>query len=307
VSPIIAGDSRQCSEPSYRETRPHDPSRVPNDVFRLFQVSAGGTRQAEKVSDERPQMITRIQLGASRLEHLHPKVVPVFLNETWMHLGDPKDRPAPVKRYSFSYLAALFRRQHIQYLLRRGLRKLLGLAEDSAAPHGETEELYGRTHFQEFFYRKGDALPFDNGSINYIFSEHFLEHLFFDEALSLLKECHRILKPFGVIRTCVPDADLRTYEPPEPVGFPDVKLPYTHTAKHKTRWSVYSLTEALAGAGFKPLPLRYCDRFGQYVFVHPSAVEEAYECCPDHEMIFDLSYIRRIDSLIVDGIKTPPA
>lgn len=167
----------------------------------------------------------------------------------------------------------------------------------------QKDEIYRRTNFREFYYQKGDTLPFEDSSINYIFSEHFFEHLFLDEALSLLKECYRILRPFGVVRVCVPDADLRTYEPPEPVGFPDIKLPFTHHSKHKTRWSVYSLAEVLRVAGFDTLPLRYCDESGKYVRVEPSKNRKAYERCLDQEMVFDLSYINRIDSLIIDGLK----
>ena len=225
---------------------------------------------------------TRLQLGASRLEYLEPRVLQAFLDKTWIHLGEAP--PAA---------------EH----LREGSQQVFPIPH---TPEGlESEEPYRRTNFQEFYYQKGDALRFDDSSIDYIFSEHFFEHLFLDEALSLLKECCRILKPYGVIRTCVPDADLRTYEPPEPVGFPDVQLPFTAPAKHKTRWSVYSLAEALRLAGFEPIPLRYCTRSGQYICIEPSDIKDAYGCCPDPRMVFDLSYIMRIDSLIVDGVKKP--
>lgn len=248
-------------------------------------------------------MVTRLQLGASRLEDLDPKTLQVFLDKTWMHLGSPEYKVRSLKGYSISYLTEIFRKHSISYILKRGFRKVLWRDKRSGTMNLEIDEIYSRTNFREFYYKKGDILMFDNSSINYIFSEHFFEHLFFDEALSLLKECYRILKPFGVIRTCVPDADLRTYEPPEPVGFPDIKLPYNNPSKHKTRWSVYSFAEALRAAGFEPIPLRYCDKSGQYIRVNPSDIKKTYEHCPDQEMVFNLSYIKRIDSLIVDGIK----
>ena len=50
----------------------------------------------------------------------------------------------------------------------------------------DMSEIYNRTNFCDFYYQKGDRLPFDDNSINLVFSEHFFEHLFFDEALSLL-------------------------------------------------------------------------------------------------------------------------
>jgi hypothetical protein len=96
---------------------------------------------------------------------------------------------------------------------------------------------------------------------------------------------------------------LRVYEEPEPVGFPNRRLDFTHPAKHKTRWSVYMLSEALTLAGFVPVALRYCDRIGNYVNRDPVDQHQWYTRCPDREVVFDLSYIQRPQSLIVDGVK----
>lgn len=48
-------------------------------------------------------------------------------------------------------------------------------------------------------------LPFDDNSIDCIYSSHTLEHLYLDQAKNLLKECFRVLKPKGVIRIVLPD------------------------------------------------------------------------------------------------------
>jgi len=53
-----------------------------------------------------------------------------------------------------------------------------------------------------------ERLPYDTGSVDRIFSEHFLEHLHRHDAVKLLKECRRVMIPGGVIRVSVPD--LRT-------------------------------------------------------------------------------------------------
>lgn len=50
-------------------------------------------------------------------------------------------------------------------------------------------------------------LPYDNGTVDFIFSEHFLEHITRDEALQLLRECHRVLRPKSTIRTTVPSLE----------------------------------------------------------------------------------------------------
>jgi predicted SAM-dependent methyltransferase len=50
-----------------------------------------------------------------------------------------------------------------------------------------------------------DDLPFPNHSVDYLYCSHFLEHLSRPDALHLLKEARRILKPSGTFRICVPD------------------------------------------------------------------------------------------------------
>lgn len=52
-----------------------------------------------------------------------------------------------------------------------------------------------------------NPIPFEDSTFDYIFSEHFLEHLEYDEGMRLLKECFRILKPRGKIRTATPDME----------------------------------------------------------------------------------------------------
>lgn len=53
--------------------------------------------------------------------------------------------------------------------------------------------------------RKG--LPFADGSVDGIYSEHFLEHLTQGEGLRFLRDCRRVLKPNGRIRIAMPDLD----------------------------------------------------------------------------------------------------
>ncbi len=48
-------------------------------------------------------------------------------------------------------------------------------------------------------------LPFDDGSVRYIFAEHMIEHIEYAEAENLLSECRRVLAPGGVVRMTTPD------------------------------------------------------------------------------------------------------
>jgi predicted SAM-dependent methyltransferase len=50
-----------------------------------------------------------------------------------------------------------------------------------------------------------ERLPFPDNSFDYIYSEHLIEHIPLDAALRHLRDCHRILKPGGVVRLSTPD------------------------------------------------------------------------------------------------------
>ncbi|HLJ40209.1 MAG TPA: methyltransferase domain-containing protein [Candidatus Acidoferrales bacterium] len=56
-------------------------------------------------------------------------------------------------------------------------------------------------------------LPFPPDSAEVIYSSHLLEHLYFEEAKELVRECFRVLAPGGVLRIVVPDlrAIIREY------------------------------------------------------------------------------------------------
>jgi predicted SAM-dependent methyltransferase len=49
------------------------------------------------------------------------------------------------------------------------------------------------------------TFPFHWDSFDFIFSEHMIEHLSFQEGVGMLKECRRVLKPGGVIRIATPN------------------------------------------------------------------------------------------------------
>jgi predicted SAM-dependent methyltransferase len=47
--------------------------------------------------------------------------------------------------------------------------------------------------------------PFEDGSLDYIYSEHMIEHVPWKDGLFMLRECRRVLKPGGAIRVATPD------------------------------------------------------------------------------------------------------
>ena len=57
------------------------------------------------------------------------------------------------------------------------------------------------------------GIPFKNESFNVVYHSHVLEHFSKSDGLMLLKDCHRVLQPGGVLRIVVPDLEqiARTY------------------------------------------------------------------------------------------------
>lgn len=48
------------------------------------------------------------------------------------------------------------------------------------------------------------GIPFGENTIPAIYSSHFLEHLFQEDAAALIRECYRVMRPGGIVRICVP-------------------------------------------------------------------------------------------------------
>ena len=48
-------------------------------------------------------------------------------------------------------------------------------------------------------------LPFPDGLIDAVFHEHLIEHLTYHDAIQVLSECARVLRPGGILRVTVPD------------------------------------------------------------------------------------------------------
>lgn len=49
--------------------------------------------------------------------------------------------------------------------------------------------------------------PFAEGTFDYVFSEHQIEHLTHEQGLRMLRESHRVLRPGGAIRVATPDLE----------------------------------------------------------------------------------------------------
>jgi len=52
-----------------------------------------------------------------------------------------------------------------------------------------------------------NPLPFADNSVDFIFNEHFFEHLTVEEAKKVMTDIGRVLKPGGVMRIAMPDLE----------------------------------------------------------------------------------------------------
>ena len=82
-------------------------------------------------------------------------------------------------------------------IVKRGLR-MCGVLSDAHMTAWPEEIVY-------FDVRK--PLPFDDRSVESIYSSHLLEHLYLFDAQAVLGESRRVLAPGGVLRLALPDAE----------------------------------------------------------------------------------------------------
>lgn len=118
-------------------------------------------------------------------------------------------------------------------------------------------------------------LPVADGSVDAIFHEHLLEHLPPAEGLALTRECHRLLRPGGILRIGVPDFGQYARSYAGDGGFvdivrPDVPTPLLALSEvaygygHRSLWDEATLVGLLEEIGFGA---RAC-AFGESV-LHP--------------------------------------
>lgn len=105
------------------------------------------------------------------------------------------------------------------------------------------------------------GLPFDDASVDYVYSSHALEHCFREDAQATLIEAHRVLKPGGWIRVAVPDLEhaIALYR----VGKKDQALGYFFASsragsseRHQYMYDFELLRDLLKASGFAEISRR---------------------------------------------------
>ena len=101
------------------------------------------------------------------------------------------------------------------------------------------------------------SIPFKDNSVDFIFTSHFLEHLFKGDAENFLREAVRVLKPGGKIRVSVPDLyfAMELYLKGDKTRMLDQYFFVDHNenyfSRHKYMYDFEILSEMAKSAGFK--------------------------------------------------------
>ncbi len=99
------------------------------------------------------------------------------------------------------------------------------------------------------------GLPFDNGTVDFLYSSHVLEHLSKGDGERLIREARRVLKPGGRIRLAVPDLEkvfLLYKEGRKEKALSYFFVPGAEDSldRHRTLYDFELLQESLESAGF---------------------------------------------------------
>ncbi len=141
------------------------------------------------------------------------------------------------------------------------------------------------------------------GSLTHILAEHVWEHLTLIEAELAARNCFAMLAPGGRVRCAVPDGNFPDpdYQRTVQIGGPG---PADHpAASHKVVYTLDTVSEVFAAAGFTITPLEWCDDNGVF---HATEWDELdgfiYRSARfDHR---NNDGVIRFASLIIDAVKT---
>ena len=158
-----------------------------------------------------------------------------------------------------------------RYMKAHSVRKLQIGAHVCVMPGWLNTDLYPQS-IRSVTLDATKTFPFPDESFDYVFSEHQLEHIGYQDALIMLGECRRILRREGKIRIALPSLDrlLQLFGPTRTdlqeryirnvtnINYPSVQSPNPCFAinstfmnwGHRFIWDQATLSETLESKGF---------------------------------------------------------
>ena len=108
-------------------------------------------------------------------------------------------------RDSFKLAWAIYKRKRVirDYFASYPIRKL----EIGAGPimHEGWLCTDNRPDASSMYMDVRESFPFQDNSFHYVYSEHMIEHITWNEGLFMVKECYRVMEPNGMIRIATPN------------------------------------------------------------------------------------------------------
>lgn len=118
------------------------------------------------------------------------------------------------------------------------------------------EEYCDIVHNNNYIHHRIDyGLPFSDGSVDFIFTSHMLEHLYKESSKKFLKEAYRVLKKNGVVRISIPDLEYafnlyKNGDPEKALSLFFVPTHFNYLYQHHYMYDFSLLKKYLNEAGF---------------------------------------------------------
>jgi predicted SAM-dependent methyltransferase len=122
----------------------------------------------------------------------------------WNGLRDVRDSLRALRTYA---LKQAFQGRDLPNFCRGKFGLLLNIGCGPLAKSGWINIDYQPRDSTSFYFDVRNGLPLADGSVKHIHTEHFLSYLDYEEALSFLRECSRMLEAGGTMRIIVPDVE----------------------------------------------------------------------------------------------------
>lgn len=164
----------------------------------------------------------------------------------------------------------------------------------------------------EYNFMKVDickVLPFPDNSFDYIIGSHVIEHLSKQDGANFLSECRRVLKPTGLLRLAVPDAELlvRGYSEGKLGYFDEINPDYAAATSqldklnvllwggHKSIYDRFTLTGALEKAGYKASVQSFNKSS------NPDLMKQIFDYHPDLSLYMEAVAVKEPIAMAING------
>lgn len=145
------------------------------------------------------------------------------------------------------------------------------------------------------------GLPFEENSVDFIHSEHFIEHFTAQDGVKIFTECFRVLKPGGVVRTatfCL-DKMMEICRPDNPNWRKEAFLKEARLEWVKTRAEIINISFRAWEHKYVYNPEEMIRRLGEAGFTKTNVCEKGqstYEALKNLEHMYSTN-------LVVEGVK----